>query len=107
MTEAAIFAERAVAHFLDFSRPRDVVINKIKPYSRLDQIPSFELLIPIQGEGDLTALRALVSLIVSGPMQRVMLPVDGWIAPCAVAAASYSNDECRLEVRLMGKPVPQ
>lgn len=103
--EQDVFAKRAVDHLLDFGRERDVVVAKIEPLSALDRLPTFAVSIPTQSEGDWTACRALESMMMDSAFVQAMLPLDGYLFPCAVMSARLEDGRLHLEMRLVGSPI--
>ncbi len=99
------FDQAAVDHFLDSTRDRDVRVELVPPYSKMD-MPTLRMTIPMLGAGDHRGLEALCLQMAAGDYLELSVRFEGQVFPCGVMSAGpFGEPEAVLELRVLGPPI--
>jgi hypothetical protein len=105
-SKATAFDERALAHFLDFSRNRSKV--KIIPSHDGRDAPTIEVRIPVENDGDQRGMDALMSVLPHGHFREIDIPAGSLLFPCLLREVSgFGEDEILLTLVPAGPPLPR
>ncbi len=98
------FDQAAVDHFLDSTRDRDVRVELVTPYSKMD-LPTLRMTIPVLGAGDQRGLEALFLQMAAGESPEIGVRFEGQVFPCWITCAGpLGEPEVILELRVIGPP---